>query len=97
MPAFEYEALDIGGKTKRGVLSADSQRQARRELRRLRLTPVKLSEPRSQQASGGAFQGAPRVSQSQLVVMTRQLAALLGASTPLEEALNAVAMQTAWH
>lgn len=98
MPAFEYEALDAGGRTKRGVLSADSQRHARRELRALNLTPVDISEPRSAGArKAGLNKGAaktPRVKPGELVVMTRQLAALLGASTPLEEALNAAAMQT---
>lgn len=94
MPAFEYEALDLSGRSKRGVLSADSQRQARRELRRLKLTPVRISAPRSQQAENGVLQRKPRVTPSQLVIMTRQLAALIGASTPLEEALNAVAVQS---
>ena len=94
MPAFEYEALDLSGKTKKGVLSADSLRQARRELRQLNLTPVKVSEPRSEKRENGIGGNTPKVTQSQLVVMTRQLAALLGASTPLEEALNAVALQS---
>ncbi|WP_165793742.1 type II secretion system inner membrane protein GspF [Hyphococcus luteus] len=94
MPAFEYEALDFGGKTKKGVLSADSQRQARQELRRMHLTPVRLSAPRSEQKAGAfGSQKTPRVKPGQLVMITRQLAALLGAGTPLEEALNAVAVQ----
>ena len=45
MPAFEYEALDISGRSKRGVISAETQRQARLELRRINLTPVRLSAP----------------------------------------------------
>lgn len=97
MPAFEYEALDAGGKTRRGVLSADSQRAARRELRALHLTPVDISEPRNAGARKAGSRSAaktPRVKSGDLVMMTRQLAALLGASTPLEEALNAVSMQT---
>jgi general secretion pathway protein F len=94
MPAFEYEALDVSGRSKRGVLSADSQRQARRELRRLNLTPVRISAPRSESAQGAVLQSKPRISSSQLVIITRQLAALIGASTPLEEALNAVALQS---
>lgn len=93
MPAFEYEALDAVGKTKRGVVSADSQRQARRELRRLELTPVDISTPRGERAKGGVLQKEPRVTTSQLVLATRQLAALIGAATPLEEALNAIALQ----
>lgn len=94
MPAFEYEALDLAGKSKRGVVSADSPRQARFELRRLNLTPVQISAPRSERRQGELFQKDPRISPSQLVILTRQLSALIGASTPLEEALNAVAMQT---
>ena len=93
MPAFEYEALDFGGKSRKGVLSADSQRQARQELRRMNLTPLKLSAPRSEQAAGIMGARPPRVKPGQLVMITRQLAALLGAGTPLEEALNAVAVQ----
>lgn len=95
MPAFEYEALDLNGKTRRGVLSADSQRQARRELRALNLTPVDISAPRAASKEGGGSSARqPRVDATQLVSSTRQLAALLAASTPLEEALNAVAVQS---
>lgn len=93
MPAFEYEAMDFGGRTKKGVLSADSQRQARQELRRMNLTPVRLSAPRSEQKAGAFGAQKPRVKPGQLVMMTRQLSALIGAGTPLEEALNAVAVQ----
>lgn len=93
MPAFEYEAMDFGGRTKKGVLSADSQRQARQELRRMNLTPVRLSAPRSEQKAGAFGAQKPRVKSGQLVMMTRQLSALIGAGTPLEEALNAVAVQ----
>ena len=71
MPAFEYEALDFGGKTRRGVLSADSQRQARRELRRMNLTPLKLSAPSESQRAGLLGTSEPRISASQLVVITR--------------------------
>lgn len=90
MPAFEYEALDISGRAKRGVVNADSARQARRELRRLALTPVKIAAPREH----GGGKREPRLSPSDLVMATRQLAVLISASTPLEEALNAVATQT---
>ena len=93
MPAFEYEALDAVGKTKRGVVSADSQRQARQELRRLKLTPVDISAPRGERPTGGFLKSDPRVSKSQLVLVTRQLSALVESGTPLEEALNAVALQ----
>ena len=92
MPAFEYEALDVGGRSKRGVVNADSARHARRELRRLSLTPLRISAPREKRA-GVAGRREARVPAQDLVPMTRQLAVLVGAATPLEEALNAVALQ----
>src|SRR5690606_1184833 len=93
MPAFEYEALDTGGRARRGMMNADSARAARRELRRLHLTPVSLSAPREERAARFGGRAASRISSGELVMLTRQLAVLVGAATPLEEALNAVAMQ----
>lgn len=101
MPAFEYEALDAGGRSKRGVVSADTARQARFELRQRQLTPVAIKAPR---AAGKALAidlgglgtiggGEKKISSPQLVLFTRQLSVLVGAQTPIEEALNAVAMQ----
>lgn len=94
MPSFEYEALDLTGRSKRGVVNADSPRMARRELRRLELTPVSLSAPREQSASSSGSRAPARLKPNDLVIMTRQLSVLIGATTPLEEALNAVALQT---
>ena len=46
MAAFEYLALDINGREKKGIVEADSQRQVRQNLRDQNLTPlsVKVSE-----------------------------------------------------
>lgn len=93
MPSFEYEALDVGGRSRRGVVTADSARLARQELRRLQLTPVSIATPREKEGVDGARK-TPRIGASELVNLTRQLAVLVGATTPLEEALNAVALQT---
>ena len=40
MPAFRYEAADAAGKTDKGVIEADSARQARTLLRARGLTPL---------------------------------------------------------
>lgn len=90
MPSFEYEALDASGRATRGVITADTARQARRELRESLLTPVRVSSPR--QDSAGRLRRRRDIGSRQLTNATRQLAALLGASTPLEEALNVVAL-----
>jgi len=94
MPSFEYEALDLSGRAKKGVVNAESPRLARRELRRLDLTPISISTPREGSGVGGGSKAPARLNASDLVVMTRQLSVLVGATTPLEEALNAVALQT---
>lgn len=93
MPAFEYEAVDAGGRSRRGVVNADNPRLARGELRRLNLTPVRVSAPK-ERAAAQTGRGAPRLAPADLEMATRQLHALLGAGTPVEEALNAVALQT---
>lgn len=92
MPAFEYEALDAGGRPRRGVINADSARAARRELRRISLTPLEIAAPRDG-ARGIVRRREARVAPGDLVQATRQLAVLIQSATPLEEAINAVAMQ----
>lgn len=94
MPSFEYEALDASGRTKKGVVSADNARVARQELRRLALMPIEISAPKSKLNAIGGKKKSKSISPGDLVVITRQLSVLVGAGTPLEEAINAVALQT---
>ncbi len=93
MPSFEYEALDASGRSKRGVITADTARMARQELRRLLLTPTRISSPKEAGAADQGGKSLKRMSSGDLTNATRQLAALLGAATPLEEALSVVALQ----
>jgi len=96
MPAFEYEALDQRGRRAKGMLSADSESAARRELRRRRLAPLKVA--RADEKGGGArlagLLDAPKLSNGELMLATRQLSTLIGAGMPVEEALGLVAGQT---
>ncbi|MCI4643221.1 MAG: type II secretion system inner membrane protein GspF, partial [Hyphomonadaceae bacterium] len=89
MAAFEYQALDASGRKLRGVISADSQKAARRELRKQALTPLKLSPTRADTKTGQARFGR-KLSPKDLVLLTRQLAMLIGSGLPVEEAVNAV-------
>jgi general secretion pathway protein F len=93
MPTFQYEALDGSGRSKRGVVTADSARRARMELRRLKLTPVAISAASEGKMRADGKTKEPRVSTGQLPPVTRQLSVLLKAGTPLEEALGAIALQ----
>jgi len=99
MAAFEYEALDAAGRKTRGLLSADSEQAARRELRRRRLAPLSLSRADSGGAGAGSLLrrlNQPRaLSQRELMGVTRQLATLIGANMPVEEAVGLVGGQAA--
>lgn len=94
MSAFEYVALDGGGRTRSGVVAAPSERAARQQLQARRLVPVRLSP-----AAEGATASAParrlfpeRLSVKQLALFTRQLATLVSVA-PLEEALRTLSLQ----
>jgi general secretion pathway protein F len=100
MPAFDYQALDRRGRLKKGMLEGDSARQVRQQLRDQGLAPTKVS-PASQRLSGestaSSFLGnlfEPSLSVSERALITRQLATLIGAGLPVEEALLAVSRQT---
>ena len=98
MGAFEYTALDNAGRSHRGVLEGDTARHVRSLLRERSLLPVSVAEvsaqeSRTQRASQG-FALRRRVSTADLSLLTRQLATLVRAGLPLEEALLAVSQQT---
>ncbi len=44
MGAFEYQALDAEGKTQKGLIEADTAKQARQQLRGMSLMPLKIGE-----------------------------------------------------
>lgn len=97
MAAFEYIALDARGRQQKGVLEADSARQVRQLLREKQLSPLQV-EPahRREQAVGGSggFSLRRGLSARDLALVTRQLATLIGAALPIEEALRAAAAQS---
>lgn len=96
MPAFRYEAVDAGGSTKKGVVNADSARAARSDLRNQGLVPIVVDAIAAQVDEAGqtrrrAF--GDRLSNTELSLFTRQLASLLEASLPLEQAFTALLEQ----
>ena len=103
MAAFEYLALDERGREKKGVLEADTARLARQLLRQQSLTPLEVNETSGRgksKASGAANKGAATptfrggIKTNDLALLTRQIATLSAAGTPLEESLSAVSRQT---
>ncbi|MES2264756.1 MAG: type II secretion system inner membrane protein GspF [Pseudomonadota bacterium] len=96
MPAFRYEAVDKIGNTRKGVVNADSPRSARADLRTQGLTPLKVDAISAQvDASGKATRRGfgERLSSTELSLFTRQLASLLEAGLPLEQAFSALLEQ----
>ncbi|MDK6076958.1 MULTISPECIES: type II secretion system inner membrane protein GspF [Massilia] len=96
MPAFRYEAVDAGGATKKGVVNADSPRSARADLRTQGLTPLSVEQIAAQVDEAGVARSrgfGERLSQVELALFTRQLASLLEAGLPLEQAFTALLEQ----
>src|SRR5256884_6991624 len=95
MGAFEYTALDAGGRERKGILEGDTPRHIRQLLREQQLLPVSVTEVAQKEARRQrSFSLARRVSPADLSLFTRQLATLARAGLPLEEALLAVSQQT---
>jgi len=101
MAAFEYQAVDSRGKTKKGIIEGDTPRQVRGLLREQGLMPIEvaatLSKAKSSKSGGlsKTFNGnaGGKVSAAELALITRQLATLVESGLPLEESLMAVGEQ----
>lgn len=96
MPAFRYEAVDAGGATRKGVVNADSPRAARADLRVQGLTPLNVEAIAAQVDASGATRSrgfGERLSSVELALFTRQMASLLEAGLPLEQAFTALLEQ----
>jgi general secretion pathway protein F len=99
MPAFEFRALNAIGNKERGLLEGDSERQIRQQLRDkgwlpLEVMPVREKAAQNLKTFSGFFQRGHRLSANTLTLITRQLATLLAAGTPVESALQSVARQS---
>jgi general secretion pathway protein F len=94
--AYEYIALDAGGKERKGILEGDTPRHIRQLLREKQLLPVSVNEVAAREAKRqrSSFSLARGVGAADLSLFTRQLATLVRAGLPLEESLLAVSQQT---
>jgi general secretion pathway protein F len=98
MPAFNYTALTAQGRETKGVMEGDSARQIRQKLREQGMVPLEVA-PLSQtgvtaKSATFSFSRKLRISVPDLAIATRQLATLISAGIPLEEALLGVAEQS---
>lgn len=97
MPAYSFEALDILGHTRKGIMEADSAKSARSLLRTQTLVPLRVEPASAGQASPESRRGLGRAlftrrvfSTTQLAIWTRQIAGLVSAGLPLERALTSL-------
>lgn len=95
MSAFHYTAVNNRGEQQKGIIEADSAKQARQMLREKQLTPleVQLAQQKTTALTAKSFR-RQSLSSKELALITRQLATLLQAGLPLEEVLAAVSEQT---
>ncbi|HEV2221067.1 MAG TPA: type II secretion system inner membrane protein GspF [Casimicrobiaceae bacterium] len=89
MAAFRFEAVDAQGRLKQGLLDAENPRVARDRLRADGLVPTAV-EPAPERPDTLSRMRLPA---SALALFTRQLATLVHAGMPLDQALLAVGEQ----
>ena len=87
MPTYSYTAINNKGSKKKGILTATSEREARKFIKDLQLTPINISLSTSK----SSFKS--KIKNKDIVLMTRQLATLLEAKTSLVDALKITADQ----
>lgn len=92
MPAFRFEASSPEGRIERGVLDAETAKHARGLLRERGLVPLEV-QPLQSAAATTREVLAGRIRTMELALLTRQLASLLSARLPLEQALGAAVEQ----
>jgi len=98
MPSYDYVALDVGGRERRGSVRAETSHEGRAKLEARRLYVVRIEQgadgaptPSLLSRAGGVGLKR-RLSSKQLTLFTRQVATLAQVA-PLEEALRTIARQ----
>ena len=87
MPYYKYTALNNNGSKKIGILSASSEREARKFIKELQLTPINVS------LSNNDSRFKSKIKNKEIILMTRQLATLLEAKTSIIDSLKITAEQ----
>jgi general secretion pathway protein F len=95
MTQFDYVAVDVAGREKRGRIPAASPEDARHQLSARKLYVVSVGEGEDRVPAGAPLLSLSpkRLNAKQLTLFTRQLATLARVS-PLEESLRTIARQT---
>jgi type IV pilus assembly protein PilC len=88
MGTYTYTARSFGGELKTATLEASSRDDVIAQLRRQRLSVVKIDEATTKKAKRG------RIKMRDVVIFTRQFATMINAGLPLVQALTILADQS---
>ena len=104
MEAFEYISLDATGKQLKGIIQADNEKQARQQLRNRDLVPIQVSQVIERQQSQQQINSPTDVhnqrtqrlnlKKTELPLLIRQLATLVQAGLPIDDALKTLIEQS---
>lgn len=102
MAVFEYKALNGKGKKVTGIIDSESISAAKARLRQKNIFPITLHIIESKQGGKdrrvtrffSGFSLFPKVSSSELAMITRQMATLLSAGFPLVKTVSTLVHQT---
>jgi general secretion pathway protein F len=95
MPMFTYAALDGTGRETTGTINAASPADAAEQLSRRGLLPVRTTLASASELTPSAQPTSGMLRPTDMLIFTRQLATLVDAALPLDQALRLVAAQNA--
>ncbi len=103
MSVYEYTALDVNGKNTSGIVDAESALAARQKLRDSKVFPVSIKEASvtTTEKESKTFSllrfFSRSIKPSEISMITRHLATLVGAGFPLVSAIDTLIPQTGSH
>src|SRR4029450_349228 len=89
MPTYKYTARAVNGELKTATIDAPSREEVVAQLRRQRMTVVKVDE---ESAKKSKTRGS--IKMRDIVIFTRQFSTMINAGLPLVQALDILAKQT---
>ena len=89
MSIFEYKAIDANGKKNTGFIESDTEKSARQQLQSQQLTLLEVSKSQRKLGRANTWFEA-KLSVADTAIITRQLASLLQAAIPIDEALKTI-------
>jgi type IV pilus assembly protein PilC len=88
MPSFTYTARAIGGELKTATIEAASRDEVVAQLRRQRMTVVKVDEEKGKKMARGP------IKMRDIVIFTRQFSTMINSGLPLVQALDILSKQS---